>query len=232
MKAEERHQLAENDLSKALNTIATGNKRPSNMILLMLGLVVVLGVVYWYWSSTAANRVSRAWIQYFEQRDRLEDAPAQWKSGPAGQAVQLGAADQAFDRGFNKLFFMPESSLKDFEAAATQYEELSKVASNSDIQLRALVGAARANENLGNATKALAFYDSVLTKFGSNADWKDHPLVKDAREHKELLSASGEDSIAVLYQSWASKLKQVKTDGGSSGMPGLPNIPTYPVPQK
>ncbi|HQR41718.1 MAG TPA: hypothetical protein PLX97_03520, partial [Gemmatales bacterium] len=120
MKAEERHHLAENDLNKAINQLATGTKRPSSMILLMVGLVVLLGVVYWYWSSTAANRVSRAWIQYYEQRDTLEDAPAQWKSGPAGQAVQLGAADLVYERGFSRLFLLPEQALKEFEASATQ----------------------------------------------------------------------------------------------------------------
>ena len=90
MKAEERHRLAENDLVKGLNQISTGIKRPSNMILLMVGLVVVLGIVYWYWSTTAANRVSRAWVQYFEQRDSLDNMSASSKSGPAGQAIQLG----------------------------------------------------------------------------------------------------------------------------------------------
>lgn len=229
MKAEERHRLAENDLVKGLNQIATGTKRPSNMILLMVGLVVVLGIVYWYWSSTASNRVSRAWVQYYERRDNLEDAPANWKSGPAGQAIQLSIADKAFDRGFSRLFLDPQQALKEFEQAAQQYEELSKATSNADIQLRALMGAARANENLGDMTKAVAFYDSVLNKFGTSNEWKEHPFIKQAKDRKEKLK-EGDDGLAKLYQSWAAKLKQVTTNSGVQSPPQFPGIPTPPIP--
>ncbi|MFT3880008.1 MAG: hypothetical protein QM703_10160 [Gemmatales bacterium] len=231
MKAEERHRLAENDLVKGLNQISTGIKRPSMMILLMVGLVVVLGIVYWYWSGTAANRVSRAWTQYYEKRDNLEDVSASWKSGPAGQAIQLGIADKAFDRGFNRLFMDPQSALKEFEQAAKDYENLSAVASNSDIQLRALVGAARANENLGELTRAVGFYDKVIEKFGSSNEWKDHPLVKDSKERKTKLT-SADSGMAQLYQSWAAKLKQVTTNPGVQTPPAFPNIPIPPIPNK
>lgn len=231
MKAEERHRLAENDLVKGLNQISTGVKRPSNMILLMVGLVVVLGVVYWYWSSTAASRVSRAWTQYYEKRDNLEELSASAKSGPAGQAIQLSIADKSFDRGFNRLFIDPASALKEFEQAAKQYEELTTSTSNSDIQLRALVGAARSNENLGELTRAVGFYDKVLEKFGSSNEWKDHPLVKDAKERKTKLT-SADSGLAQLYQSWAAKLKQVTTNPGVQSPPPFPNIPIPPVPGK
>jgi len=230
MKAEERHRLAENDLVKGMNQLAGGSWRPSNMMLLMAGLVVLLGLVYWYWSTTAANRVSRAWIQYYEQRDRLDDAPASWKAGPAGQAVQLGSADKAFERGFTKLFVDPSAALKEFEAAASQYEELSKIATTTEIQLRSIIGAARSFENTGDSAKALTYYNQALDKFGSNNEWKDHPLLKDAREHKEKLSATGDDSLAALYQSWANKLKQVKNEG-TSEKPSIPNIPLPPLPK-
>jgi len=229
MKAEERHRLAENDLSKGLTQLTTGVKRPSNMIILMLGLIVALGIVYWYWSSTAANRVSRAWIQYYEQRDRLADAPEQWKSGPAGHAIQLGAADQAFDRGFSQLFIDPQQALKEFEQAAQQYESLSKTASHPEILLRALIGAARSNENLGDVTKSISFYDAAINKYGTNNDWKDHPLLKDARSHKEKLSATGDNSLNALYQSWATKLKQVSTGDSTLKAPQIPSIPLPPL---
>ncbi len=230
MKAEERHRLAENDLVKGLNQISTGIKRPSNMILLMVGLVVVLGIVYWYWSTTAANRVSRAWVQYFERRDSLEDVPPNWKSGPAGQAIQLGIADKSFERGFTRLFLDPQMALKEIEQAAQQYEELSKIASNSDIQLRSLVGAARSNENLGEANKAVGFYDKVIEKFGNSNDWKDHPLVKDSKQRKEKL-ASTDSGLALLYQSWAAKLKQVTTNQDLQTPPPFLTIPSPPIPK-
>jgi hypothetical protein len=231
MKAEERHRLAENDLVKGLNQVTTGIKRPSNMILLMVGLVVVLGVVYWYWSSTAASRVSRAWTQYYERRDSLDDMNASAKSGPAGQAIQLGIADKSYERGFNRLFIDPQSALKDFEQAAKQYEDLSGIASNNDIQLRSLIGAARANENLGELTRAVGFYDKVIEKFAGSNDWKDHPLVKDAKERKTKLT-SADSGMAQLYQSWAAKLKQVTTTPGIQTPPAFPSIPIPPIPNK
>lgn len=231
MKAEERHRLAENDLVKGLNQVSTGIKRPSNMILLMVALVVVLGIVYWYWSSTAAGRVSRAWTQYYEKRNSLEDLNASAKSGPAGQAIQLGIADKSFDQGFNLLFVNPPSALKEFEQAAKQYEDVSAIASNTDIQLRALIGAARANENLGELTRAVSFYDKVIEKFGNSNEWKDHPLVKDAKERKTKLTTA-DSGMAQLYQSWAAKLKQVTTTPGIQTPPAFPNIPIPPVPDK
>lgn len=239
MKAEERHRLAENDLVKGLNRVAAGARRPSNMILLMVGLIVVLGFVYWYWSNTAANRVSRAWVQYYEhrgdlqyyeRRDKQTESPSNWKSGPTGQVIQLGIADESFKQGFDSLFSSTQLALKSFEQAARQYEELIKTASNSDIQLRSLVGAARSHENLGNIDKAVAHYDSVLAKFGNSTDWKEHPLVKDAREHKQKLT--GENNLAILYQSWATKLKQVTTDSGLQQPPQFPNIPMPPIPPR
>lgn len=230
MKAEERHRLAENDLVKGLNRLSSSAKRPSNMILFMIGMVVVLGFVYWYWSSTAANRVSRAWIQFYERRNDLEDVPDAWKTGPAGHAIQLGIADKSFERGFSRLFLDPQAALKEFEQAAKQYEDLSKAASNNDIQLRSLVGAARSQENLGNAEKALALYETVLSKFGSSSDWKEHPLVKDAAEHKKQLTP-GENSLVTLYQSWAKRLKQVSTTPGLDMPSGFPSIPTPPIPK-
>lgn len=229
MKAEERHRLAENDLVKGLNRITTTAKRPSNMILFMIGLIVVLGFVYWYWSNTAANRVSRAWIQYYEKRSDIESAPETWKTGPAGHAVQLAIADKSFERGFGRLFLDPQQALGEFEQAAKQYEDLSKIASNKDILLRSLVGAARSYENLGNVEKAVALYDTVQNKFGTSSDWKDHPLVKDSQNHKKQLAA-GENSLSILYQSWASRLKQVSTTPGLQKPPEFPNIPIPPVP--
>lgn len=230
MKAEERHRLAENDLVKGLNQLTTSTKRPSYKLVVVIAAVVALGLIYWYWSTTAANRVSRSWVQYYEQRNRLEETPANWKSGPAGQAIQLGTADAAFDRGFAKLFIEPQSALKEFETAATQYEELRKTASNNDIKVRALVGAARAYENTGNMGKATELYDVVLNQFGNDAEWKNHPLLKDAKDHKEKLAATGDDSINALYQTWASKLKQVSTGTGSDKPPSFPNIPIPPIP--
>jgi tetratricopeptide (TPR) repeat protein len=229
MKAEERHRLAENDLVKGMNQLASTGWRPSRMMLIMAGLVVVLGFVYWYWSTTAANRVSKAWVQYYEQRDRLEDAPASWKSGPAGQAVQLGIADKAFERGFSKLFLDPAAALKDFENAGKLYEDLSKSATTQEIQLRSIVGAARSYENTGDVTKALGFYDQALAKFSTD-EWKEHPLVKDAKEHKEKLSATGDASLAALYQTWSNKLRQVNTEG-SGDKPAIPSIPMPPMPK-
>ncbi|HQR06112.1 MAG TPA: hypothetical protein PLN21_04775 [Gemmatales bacterium] len=231
MKAEERHRLQENDLVKGLNQVTTGIKRPSNMILLMIGLVVVLGVVYWYWSGTAASRVSRAWTQYYEKRNSLEDLSVSAKSGPAGQAIQLGIADKSFDQGFNLLFINPQSALKEFEQAAKQYEDVSVIASNSDIQLRALIGAARANENLGELTRAVGFYDKVIEKFAGSNEWKDHPLVKDSKERKTKLT-SADSGLAQLYQSWAAKLKQVTTTPGIQTPPPFLNVPTPPIPDK
>ncbi|HMO36208.1 MAG TPA: hypothetical protein PKA06_09205 [Gemmatales bacterium] len=230
MKAEERHRLAENDLVKGMNQLASSGWRPSKMMLLMTGLVVLLGLVYWYWSTTAANRVSKAWIQYYEQRHRLDEAPSSWKAGPAGQAVQLGAADKTFERGSNKLFVDPSAAIKEFESAALQYEELTKTASTPEIQMRAIMGAARSYENLGDVSKALSFYEQVLSRFAGD-EWKQHPLVKDAREHKEKLTASGDESLSALYQTWISKLQQVKTEN-STEKPSIPSIPFPPIPGK
>ncbi len=229
MKSEERHRLAENELVKGLNQIVTGAKRPPNLILFMVVLLVVVVGIYWYWSSTAANRLARSWMDFYQRRGSIEDAPASLKSGPAGQVVQLTQADAAFERGFNRLFSDPQSALKEFESAAKQYEELSKSANNADIQLRAMIGAGKSYESTGDVKNALAMYDAVLTKFANNKEWLEHPLVLEAKEYKAKLS-TGESGLT-LYQSWADKLKQVSSS--TDLKPPLPlTIPTPPEPEK
>jgi tetratricopeptide (TPR) repeat protein len=227
MKADERHRLAENELVKGLNRIATGAKRPPNILLFMAGLLVVVVLVYWYWSTTAANRISQAWINYSNRRNNIEDVPDAMKSGPAGPAILLAQADATYDRAFGKLFSDPQSALKDFEQAARQYEDLSKQTGNSDIQLRALVGAGKAYESAGQVDQAKAAYQLALTKFEKSNEYAQHPLLGDAKDHLAKLS-SGEAGVGNLYKSWAEKLKQVSTT--EQKPPTLPTFPTIPTP--
>jgi tetratricopeptide (TPR) repeat protein len=219
MKAEERHRLAENELVRGLKKLKDAPKRPPSVLLLMVGLLAVVMVVYWYWSSTASNRLAKAWVSYYQNKDNA-DAPAAQKAGPAGQALSLNAADSAYNRAFNQLFLNPQQAIKDFTDAAQLYVELSKQANNHDIQLRALVGAGKSYESAGKIQEAVQFYDQAVTKFGAMNDWKDHPLVKEAREHKEKLAA-GENSLAKLYAAWEEKMKQV-----TSTEPKPPTLPT------
>jgi tetratricopeptide (TPR) repeat protein len=229
MKAEERHRLAENELVKGLNRLAAGTRRPPNLVIFMVGLLVVVIVVYWIWSTTASNRVAQAWVNYAERQGSLEDAPESLKAGPAGQAILLASADAAYENGYNQLFTSSEQSLAQFEHAAKLYAALAQQATNSDMQLRAMVGAGKAYESLGKVEEAVAQYDAVLAKFGSNHEWKDHPLLQDARNHKAKLTA-GEGSLSSIYRSWTEKLKRV----GPAELkpPTLPTIPTPPSPIK
>jgi hypothetical protein len=232
MKADERHRLAENELVKGLNRIATGAKRPPNIVLFMVGLLVVVVLVYWYWSTTAANRVSQAWVNFSNRRNTIEDVPDSMKSGPAGQAVLLGQADATYDRAFSKLFTDPQSGLKDFELAAKQYEDLSKQASNNDILLRAMVGAGKAYECAGQVDQAKTAYQTALAKFEKSNEYEKHPLIQDAKDHLAKLS-SGESGLGSLYKTWAEKLKQVSTNEQKPPvLPSFPSIPTPPEPIK
>jgi tetratricopeptide (TPR) repeat protein len=172
-------------------------------------------------------------VAYYQNKDSAE-APASLKAGPAGQALTLSSADAAYNRAFNALFVNPQQSLKDFTDAAQQYADLSKQASNPTIQLRALVGAGKSYESAGKIQDAVQYYDSAVTKFGVMNEWKDHPLVKEAREHKDKLAA-GDNSLAKLYASWEEKMKQVTTNEPKP--PTLPsvgdlNIPIPPEPPK
>jgi tetratricopeptide (TPR) repeat protein len=227
MKADERHRLAENELVKGLNRIATSAKRPPNMVLFMVGLLVVVVVVYWYWSSVAASRVSQAWVNFSNRRNTIEDVPDSMKSGPAGQAVLLAQANAGYERAFGKLFTDPQSALKDFEAAAKQYEDLSKQTTNNDILLRALVGAGKAYESAGQVDQAKAAYQLALTKLEKSTEYAQHPLLQDAKDHLAKLS-SGEAGLGNLYKSWVEKLKQVTTT--EQKPPSLPTIPSFPTP--
>jgi tetratricopeptide (TPR) repeat protein len=233
MKADERHRLAENELVKGLNRLASGSKRPPNMVLFMVGLLVVVVLVYWYWSSTAASRVSQAWINFANKRNSIEEAPESLKSGPAGQAVLLAQADAAFDRGFSKLFSDPQGSLQDFDQAAQSYDALSKQTTNNDMQLRALVGMGKAYESAGKVDQATAAYQAALNKFEKSSEFAHHPLVLDAKQHLDKLT-SGDAGLGVLYKTWAEKLKQVTTTPEQQPPANLtvPNIPIPPEPIK
>lgn len=229
MKADERHRLAENELAKGLNRLRSASKRPPNILMVMIGLLAIVMVVYWYWSSTASSRVAKAWQTYFQTRDG-GDVSEGLKKGPAGTAVQLTQSDAAYSRAYDQLFTNPQHALKDFVDVAQQYAELSNQASNNDIQLRALIGAGRAYENTANLDEAKKYYASIITKFGDRPEWKDHPLVKEARTRQDNL-ASANSGLANLYATWDAKMKQVTTEPKPPSLPEIP-LPPIPVPGK
>lgn len=207
MKAGQRHQLQTNYLADQMGKLWQGSKSSSGMLWGVLLLVVALGIAYWWWTANSANRISIDWQTWWNDRssplaiqfmpdDELAKIADHYRSTAADHAAQLTLADQLYEKGYQTTF--SESALaaaKHFEKASAIYEALAPVASTQEVALRALVGAARCQESLGEVDQARAFYQKVVDRYAAELKGPNgvvHPLVADAQQRVAALGTKGD----------------------------------------
>jgi hypothetical protein len=218
MKAEVRKKLETNELQDQVSRLFRRTKQSPAMLWVVLGLVIVVGAIYWFWSGLAANRATDAWMAYWNNRG---ESPEKLKGTAADRAAQLATADGSYDAGMRLLFNTPVAARDYFKKAADQYEALAKTSGSSlDITLRALMGIAKSQEALGETAKAKQSYEQVISRFGTGT-YKDHPLVVESNKRFQALGTQTSDAAA-FYQNWPDRLPQ-------SSMGGRPPSATPPT---
>lgn len=215
MKAGHRKELQTNILADKLGQFYTKARSSTNLILWVVGVVVVLGVAFWWWSSRAVSANSRAWEEYWTNRESLtglENASDRLKGTSAERAAKLTEADRLYNDAYNTFFRSPAEARERFGQALKLYTELSDNPGNSaDLAVRGLLGTAKCHEWLGDAESARSTYQRIADKYDT------HPLAENARER---LSALDKGDTAAFYKDWPARLPEV--------VPGKP--PAAPPP--
>jgi tetratricopeptide (TPR) repeat protein len=204
MKADHRKELHTNALADHLGKFVTKAKSGSGMIWGGLLLIIALGVAWWWWTGSSANRATDAWTTWWYNRDTAADlenpsVANRLKGTSADKAAKLALADHHYEDGYNDLFRKdPKRAQKKFEDAFKVYEELSKASADPELGVRALLGAAKCQESLGEVDRAVYYYDETVAKFDKTlrtASGQQHPLVAEA----EKRAAELRDGAAIAF---------------------------------
>jgi tetratricopeptide (TPR) repeat protein len=194
MKAEHRKELHTNVLADSLGRFVDKAKSGSGLIWGGLIVLVALGVAWWWWTASSANRASDAWAAYWNNRDSVTDIESisgRLKGTAAEKAAKLALADQLYKSGYHALFDKtPKEAQASFSKAFEVYDELAQASVAPEIGVRAVLGAAKCQESLGELERAIYFYDEAVSRFDKplrNPSGEQHPLVAEAeRRAKEL----------------------------------------------
>ncbi len=225
MKAGHRKELQTNILADKLGQLYTKARSSTGLILWVVGVVVVLGVAFWWWSNRALSANSRAWDEYWTNRESLtglESIAERLKGTSAERAARLTEADRLFNDAYNTFFRSPAEARERFGQALKLYSELSDNPGNSsDLAVRGLLGAAKCHEWTGDLDQARAAYQQIVEKYDA------HPLATNARERLAMLD-QGESEAVAFYKRWPGRLPDVV----SAKPKPSPLLPPDPTPIK
>jgi tetratricopeptide (TPR) repeat protein len=204
MKAEQRKELQTNwladHLGRWLQTLSSGPSTGSTIVWGVLILVLGGGAAWWYlYAVPAAQRNAALWtkLDNTSSLDGLDTIIKENPTTPQARIAEFLKARTLLRVGLEKLAAAADKDRTEarnkVEEAATLYASLAKRPLDSPLLTQeALLGAARANESLGNIEEALAFYDQLRTRF------KDSPFGKEAAATYEKLKAN-EDAVKAFY---------------------------------
>ncbi|NBO92973.1 MAG: hypothetical protein EBV06_11780 [Planctomycetia bacterium] len=191
MKAEERKALVTNDLAKGLEQAYEGAAQlPKTGLYWALGAVAVVIALllfrYLMWTGEVAS--SERWVSLdetvFSEQIAIVDKDGKLKDTPQGRLLEFKDARLNLAEGVRLLGVNRGGAITRLQSAVDKYEELLRAAGRVPLlQQEALWGAAKANEALGNISKAKEWYGKLA------ADYKT-PLGADAKKALERLEAS------------------------------------------
>jgi hypothetical protein len=207
MKAEHRKELQTNALADRLGKAIQGIKEgPSRGTVLFIGVIAAAILLYGAFryfanSSEAAN--SARWLlldeisstaqldSFVKEKDVQDTMP--------GRVGRFQLARTNLLEGIRKLGFSRSSGIDAIQEAATLYEKLIDESSKVPLlQQQALMGAAKANEALGDLDKARGFYQKLAQSH------KDSVLGKEAEEQLTRLGAeTANKDLAELVKEYA-----------------------------
>jgi hypothetical protein len=176
MKAEHRKELMTNTLANRLGEAIQGMKEgPSRSTLLFLvaiGLILLLVLVWRYFSSSAEESASARWLQWDslaspEQLKKFAENKEAQEHTP-GRLARLAEARRALYDGLRNLgdTAVRAEALKDIRSAAELYGKLAdELADKPLLHQQVLMGAAKAYESLGEVKQAHDFYQLLAQKY-------------------------------------------------------------------
>jgi hypothetical protein len=170
MKSEHRHELAENDLSKAINRLLEKAEPHSNKILLaaLVVTVVVVAVVYGVKSTSGSRSAGFAELTGCETGDCFENVADEYPETAVGVWARLRAAEMYLADGIQTSTTNRNVSSDSLHKAKEAFDQVLK-GDNIPPQARerALYGMGTCLETLSdqNTSPAIDAYQSLLDEF-------------------------------------------------------------------
>lgn len=198
MKAEHRKELVTNTLAnrlgEAVQTMKEGPSRGTLFVLIGIGVIVIMVLVWRYLASSAEESDSARWYRWdtLATPDQLklfvEDA--ELEGHPQGRLARVEEARRSLHEGLRQLgnIGTRKKALEDIERAAQLYAKLAdECADKPLLHQQVLMGAAKANESLGDADQARKYYELLREKYSNTV------LGRDAVEQIQRLETAEKD---------------------------------------
>lgn len=192
MKAEHRKELVTNTLAnrlgEAVQTMKEGPSRGTLFVLIAIAVVVILVLVWRYLASSAEEADSTRWFRWDslttpeQLKAFAEDAEVE--GHPQGRLARVAEARRSLHEGLRQLGNVGtrKQAMEDIERAADLYGKLAdQCADKPLLHQQVLMGAAKAQESLGDAGQARKYYEMLKDKY------KDSVLGRDAVEQIQRL---------------------------------------------
>ncbi|MHB1423701.1 MAG: tetratricopeptide repeat protein [Gemmataceae bacterium] len=195
MKAEHRKELMTNTLAhrlgEAVQSVKEGPSRGTLYGLAAVGLVVILGLVWYYMAASAKDADSARWLKWDslttpEQLTKfLENKDEEGQ--PQGRLARMEEARRRLYEGLRQLgnASFRKKAIEDVQKAAELYDQLAgECADKPLLHQQALMGAAKAHEGLGEVDQARKYYQQLKDSYS------DTFFGRDAAEQLQRLDAA------------------------------------------
>jgi hypothetical protein len=165
MKSEQRHKLEENTLANKTGE-AIQSVKPIAPIIIGAALLLLLGVfVYAFFSSrTNQLRAEASTSLYFGQSDpdALESVYRKFPSTPAAEWARQVKADSKLGEVAQSWFYDRNQANDLATEALEEYDAILASTKSDDLKVRATLGAAKAQDFLGDRDAAMQRYEELL----------------------------------------------------------------------
>lgn len=180
MKAEHRKELMTNTLANRLGSAIQGMRegpsRGTMLFLVAAGLILLLVLVWRYFSASAEESASARWLEwdkltspkelekFAENKDAQEHMP--------GRLARLAEARRALYEGLRNLGdpVVRTEAQKNIRKAADLYDKLAdELADQPLLHQQVLMDAAKAHESLGEIDQARKFYQQLAQKYAKTS---------------------------------------------------------------
>ena len=221
MNSERRHELQQNDLAVYLNKINKSIEPYSKFIAVGVGVLVVSGLAWAFYSSEQSAQRSEATLNLIKATSTadpevLRDVSDSFPETISGKWARVYQGQLYLAQGIQQLYEDSEQARILLEDAK---QTLASAVSGSDeilIRSRGQFGIARASEALGEVDEAIEAYKKVISVGESEA------MIKKSQERIDML----EKPETLAFMTWFAE--QDFSPADPSLPPSLPNLNDLP----
>jgi tetratricopeptide (TPR) repeat protein len=197
-----------NKLGEAFQGMKDGPSRGALFLLIAAGVIVILVLIWRYFSTSAEESESARWLRWDslsspeQLKSFVEDKDAQGHL--PGRLARLEEARRNLHDGLQNLGGIGAGrtqALDSIKKAAELYDKLAdECADKPLLHQQALLGAAKAHEALGETDQARRFYQQLAQKYAKD------PLGKEAEEQVRRLDEAEKDGdLKALREEYISR---------------------------